>query len=202
MSTLPKPIVDKIREEQGTDPSKWSQEVQDLFNPSIQARPLELPLTGQIKLRLNRENEYFWALDRNGSTPYHARVEDLKSVGFREATTKDVEMFSADTVKSESEIRSGDRLLMAIPVMRWREIMKDRNMTALMKAYPHDTRINKDAQMNAANMIPGLQTKIADESVESIRSRAVRGEVKVDDTGHVTDFSGNATQYKKPKGEN
>src|SRR5580698_5579010 len=84
-------------------PINASEELQDLLNPSISARQLSPPLSGQIKKRLNRECEYYWARDRNGQDPDHSRVEQLRYTGFEYASTKDVEMCSEDTLKGRDE---------------------------------------------------------------------------------------------------
>ena len=173
---LPKNIVRQVFEEQPR-PEMWNDELKDLMNPSIQAKPLHIPISGQIKKRLNYEYEYYWAHDRNGQNPYHDRVETLRSIGFDYATSKDVEMYSSDTVKSENEIRSGDRRLMKCPKMRWREIRKDQNLRAVLMSNPQGQVMTDDRSvMSAANLLPGMRTYLSDETVDSIRSRAVTGE--------------------------
>ena len=106
----------------GIPPSAMNDELRDLMNPSITARPLHLPESGRIKTILNNEFVYYLAFDRCGSNARHDRVEQLRAAGWQFATTKDVEMFSKDNVKSPMEIRSGDRRLMKIPKQRWQEI--------------------------------------------------------------------------------
>jgi len=169
-----------------------SEELKDLLNPSISAQQLSPPLTGQIKKRLNRENEYYWARDRNGQDPDHSRVEELRYMGFEFATTKDVEMCSQDTVKGaddkgfSNEIRSGDRRLMKVPMRLWREMRKAHNLRAIQQTYPQG-RGAEGSPMGVGNTLPGVRTYLSEESVEQIRSRATTGE------------GGNASVARVPK---
>jgi hypothetical protein len=173
---IPSSVIKQIREDQPR-PELWNEELKDLLNPSIQARPLHIPLSGQIKKRLNGEYEYFWAFDRVGQNPYHERVEQLRAVGFEYATTKDVQMFSEENIKGENEIRSGDRRLMRCPKMRWREIRKDQNLRALAMSNPSG-KVEGDGRgvMSAANLVPGMPTYLSEENVDQIRARANTGE--------------------------
>ena len=100
---------------------------------------------------------YYLARDRNGSNPYHERVEQLRAAGWDYATTDDVEMFSADNVKAKNEIRSGDRRLMKIPVMRWKEIRKAQNLAALDLINP---RSQRSGPMTTEAMTPGVHTQV------------------------------------------
>lgn len=158
-----------------------SEELQDLLNPSISARQMSPPISGTIKKRLNREYEYFWARDRNGQDPDHSRVEQLRGDGWEYATTKDVQMATEDTVKGKdkdgfsNEIRSGDRRLMKIPVMRWKEMRKAQNLQAIQQTYPQG-RGQDGTPMGLSNMTPGVRTYLSDEPIESIRARAVVGD--------------------------
>lgn len=156
-------------EEHGRDISKWPMELQDLLNPTIEARQLNPPLSGSIEKRLNKEFEYFWAKDVCGQTPDHSRVEDLRYMGWDYATTADVKMCSDDTVRGKNkegfsnEIRSGDRRLMKIPMQRWREMRKAQNMTAMQMAYPQpfDTA---GRPMTLEDFTPGINTYFADQA--------------------------------------
>lgn len=158
-----------------------SEELQDLLNPSIQARQMSPPISGQIKKRLNRECQYFWARDRAGQEPDHSRVEQLRADGWEYATTKDVQMCTEDTVKGKDkegfsdEIRSGDRRLMKIPMLRWKEMRKAQNLQAISQTYPQ-TRGVDSTPMGVGSTLPGVRTYLSDESVESIRGRASTGE--------------------------
>ena len=157
-----------------------SEELKDLLNPSITAQQLSPPLTGQIKKRLNRENEYYWARDRNGQDPDHSRVDELRYMGFEFASTKDVEMCSDDTIKGKdkdgfsNEIRSGDRRLMKVPLRLWKEMRKAQNLRAIQQTYPQGR--GDSTPMGVGNTLPGVNTRFSEETVEQIRSRANTGE--------------------------
>jgi len=158
-----------------------SDELKDLLNPSISARQMSPPISGTIKKRLNREYEYFWARDLNGQDADHSRVEQLRGDGWEYATTKDVQMATEDTVKGRdiegfsNEIRSGDRRLMKIPMMRWREMRKAQNLEAIAQTHPAG-RGGEGSPMGVGNTLPGVRTYLSDETVEQIRGRAVTGE--------------------------
>jgi hypothetical protein len=151
----------------GIPPSAMNDELRDLMNPSISARPLHLPESGRIKTVKNNQFVYFLAFDRCGSNARHERVEQLRAAGWDYATTEDVEMFSADNVKQKNEIRSGDRRLMKIPKQRWQEIRKAQNLAALQQINP--TRPNS-GPMALGNMTPGLANYYGDDA--TIRSEA------------------------------
>jgi hypothetical protein len=170
----------------GIHPSQWSDELRDLFNPSISARPLHLPESGRIKTRKNKEYEYFLARDICGTNPNHQRVEQLRAAGWDYATTDDVEMYSEADVKQKNEIRSGDRRLMKIPMLRWKEIRKAQNLAALDMINP---RRQDRGPMGIANMTPGMATYAIDG--DEMRSRAVVSDAAEElRTGN---FSGNAS---------
>lgn len=177
-SAVPQSFLKNLRDSETS--INASEELKDLLNPSISAQQLSPPLTGQIKKRLNRENEYYWARDRNGQDPDHSRVEELRYMGFEFATTKDVEMCSQDTVKGadkdgySNEIRSGDRRLMKVPMRLWREMRKAQNLRAIQQTYPVGR--GDGTPMGVGNTLPGVKTYMSEESVESIRGRATTGE--------------------------
>jgi hypothetical protein len=191
---VPQNVVKQILATDGTGihPSLWNDELKDLFNPSISARPLHLPESGRIKTVKNKEYMYFLAFDRCGSNARHERVEQLRAAGWEYATTDDVEMYSADNVKQKNEIRSGDRRLMKIPMQRWREIRKAQNLAALDQINPR--RANA-GPMSVESMTPGMASYTGDD--ESIRANA-----RVSDpneelrTGQIT---GNAAIARIPK---
>lgn len=146
-----------------------NEEVDALFNPSITAKPLHVPMAGQIRKRLNSEAEFFWAFDRNGQNPYHERVEQLRSVGFEYATTKDVVMAVESTVLGKNnegfsnEIRNGDRRLMKIPKRRWLEIRKSQILQAIMMTNPRGKVMGEDRTvMSVGNLIPGVKTTVTE----------------------------------------
>lgn len=183
---LPPKLFQQLIEDHGKNIEAWPSELQDLVNPSISAKQLNPPLSGQIDTRLNREYEYFWAKDICGQNPDHSRVEELRYVGFEFATTDDVKMCSEDTVKGRdankksrdgkgfsNEIRSGDRRLMKVPMQKWREMRKAANLRAIQMAYPqgygHD-----GTPMSTASLTPGMRTYMgSDKDVEAMRGNAV-----------------------------
>ena len=189
---VPRAVVKEITGLDGIPPSQWSDELRDLFNPSISARPLHLPESGRIKTVKNKEFVYFLAFDRNGSNARHERVEQLRAAGWEYATTDDVEMYSADNVKQKNEIRSGDRRLMKIPRMRWQEIRKAQNLAALDQINP---RRANSGPMSIESMTPGMQHYTADDA--AIRKGAVVSDPTEElRTGNIT---GNAAVARIPK---
>jgi hypothetical protein len=169
-------VYERVREILGPDgiqPSAMNDELRDLINPSIEARPLHLPESTRVREFKNKEMHYHWAFDRCGSNPKHDRVEKLRGAGWEFATTDDVEMFSADTVKGRNkngfsnEIRIGDLRLMKVPELRWRQIRKAQNIAALDQINPR--RANK-GPMSLESMTPGMKHYHVDE--ETIRAAA------------------------------
>lgn len=174
----------------GIPPTAMNDELRDLMNPSISARPLHLPESGRIKTIKNNQFVYFLAFDRCGSNARHERVEQLRAAGWDYATTEDVEMFSADNVKQKNEIRSGDRRLMKIPKQRWAEIRKAQNLAALQQINPG--RPNS-GPMGLGNMTPGMAHSYASDA--DVRNGA-RVSDAVDDILAIRDggkASGNAS---------
>jgi hypothetical protein len=180
---LPNAFVQQFREAAPSYRVGQNPETDALFNPSITARPLHVPMAGQIAERLNKEMEYFWAFDRNGQNPNHERVERLRAVGFDYATTNDVRMAVADVVKGKvqkdgkdfsNEIRNGDLRLMKVPRNRWLEIRKSQQMQAITMMNPRGKVMGDDGTvMGVQGLIPGVKTTISEESVDDIRARAV-----------------------------
>lgn len=178
-TAIPPKLVEQLIEDHGRDISKWNDELRDLVDPTISARMLNPPLSGQIKLRKNRDFQYFWAKDVCGASPDHTRIEDLRSQGWDFATTDDVEMCSAETVKGRNgkgfsnEIRSGDRRLMKLPMDLWRAHRKSQLVLAYQYAYPQ--AMGNDGQpMTAKGLLPGLKTAVVGpESLEEWQRRSV-----------------------------
>src|SRR6266404_3040089 len=141
-NVVPPKVMEQIYTDHGKDYSKWNQELQDLFDPTISARQLNPPVSGLIANRKNTSMHYHWAKDVCGGTPDHTRVEEMRSIGWEFANTDDVEMTNDFTVKNRdrknfsNEIRNGDLRLMKIPVQRWREKRKAENVSAYQMAYP------------------------------------------------------------------
>lgn len=151
-----------------------NEETDALFNPSIEAKPLFVPVAGQIRRRLNSDVEFYWAMDRNGQSPFHTRVEQLKSVGFEMATTRDVEMAVADAVKGEAEIRNGDLVLLKIAKRRWLEIRKSHLLEAIRMTNPRGKVMGEDGTvMGVGGLIPGVRTTSIDTTnVGDVRASA------------------------------
>lgn len=193
---VPPSVVKQVLGPDGIHPSQWSDELQDLFNPSISARPLHLPESTRIKEVKNKQFHYHWAFDRCGSDPRHDRVEKLRGAGWEYATTADVEMFSKDTEKQKNEIRIGDLRLMKIPLMRWREIRKAQNLSALEQINP---RRASTGPMSLATMTPGMRTYDGDDG--DIRAGA-RISNAAQDVQNITEggkATGNASVARIPK---
>jgi hypothetical protein len=174
----------------GIPPSAMNDELRDLMNPSISARPLHLPESGRIKTVHNNEFVYFLAFDRCGSNARHERVEQLRAAGWQYATTKDVEMFSKDNVKSENEIRSGDRRLMKIPKQRWAEIRKAQNLAALEQINP---RRPNAGPMGLGNMTPQMPYSYADDAAVRANARVSDAFADIQDIAAGGKASGNAS---------
>ena len=204
--TLPKSFVQGFYEgNPGYRPGQ-NEEVDALFNPSVSAKPLHVPMAGQIRKRINSEMEFFWAFDRLGQNPYHERVEQLRSVGFDYATTNDVEMAVESTVVGKndkgfsSEIRNGDRRLMKVKKARWLEIRKSHLLQAIMMTNPRGKVMGEDRSvMSVQNLIPGVKTTVTDSpdgvlSTSAVTSDAAEDMKSVMEGGRQ---AGNASQVSK-----
>jgi hypothetical protein len=177
--TLPKSFTRNFLESNPGYRIGQNEETDALFNPSITAKPLHVPIAGQIKKRLVSEFEFYWAFDRNGQNPYHQRVEQLRAVGFDYATTKDVEMYVADTIKGENEIRNGDLRLMKVKKQRWLEIRKSHMLQAIMMANPRGKVMGEDGTvMGVDNLIPGVKTTVSETG--QLTAAAVASDAKED----------------------
>ncbi|HEX4503161.1 MAG TPA: hypothetical protein VH187_18665 [Scandinavium sp.] len=137
---IPKKVMDNLVEQFGNNP--WPEEFKDLVNPTIEANATAPPMSGRMEF-INTEYHYHWAgPDRDGQSPVHERVEELRSGGWEYATTKDVRLFSQDCIRGKNkegfsdELRSGDRRLMKCPMKMWKSIRKGQNIAALQMAYP------------------------------------------------------------------
>jgi hypothetical protein len=186
-------FVKKIIGQDGIHPTQFNDELKDLFNPSIHARPLHMPTGTRIKEMKRKEFHFHWCFDRCGSTPNHSRVEELRGSGegWDYATTADVEMYSSDTVKSKNEIRIGDMRLMKIPLMRWREIRKAQNIQALEYINPR----RPNAKVMTLENTQGLRSYMVNAEDVSGSARVGTVEVGADGEGNpeIKSFSGNAS---------
>ncbi len=171
MSDLPAGFVRQFNEANPNYRPGLNEETDALFNPSIQARPLHVPLSGQIAKRLNAEMEFFWAFDRCGQNPNHERVERLRAVGFDYATTKDVQMAVSDVVKGRdregfsNEIRNGDLRLMKVPKLRWLEIRKSQQLNAIVMMNPRGKVMGEEGTVMGVNsLLPGMKTSVIEDA--------------------------------------
>lgn len=164
-----------------------NEEADALFNPSIEAKPLHVPMSMRIKEAKKQDLTFYWAFDRCGLTPNHTRVEQLRAVGFDYATTDDVVMAVDDTVKNRdgnkfsNEIRNGDNRLMKVKKTRWLEIRKSHQLQALMMANPRGKAMGEDGSvMSVASLIPGVKTTVTDTGEGVLRAAVALSEPQKD----------------------
>jgi hypothetical protein len=175
--------MENIVEQNGNDPSRWNQELRDLFDTTIEPELVSAPISGKVDKFLNPDYHYYWAFDR---AERHERVEELRFAGWEFATTNDVKMCAESSVVSRNkekqskdggegfsdEIRSGDRRLMKLPMSIWRKHKKAQNMAAFQQTYPQAFGAT-GAPMDAASLIPGFKTELMDPAaIDEARSRA------------------------------
>ena len=170
-SNLPSSFVRHFFEANPSYQRGQNEEVDALFNPSIEAKPLHVPMAMRIKEAKSKDLTFYWAFDRCGMTPNHTRVEQLRAVGFDYATTEDVVMAVDDTVKNRNdkefsnEIRNGDNRLMKVKRSRWLEIRKSHQLQALMMSNPRGRVMGEDGTvMGIQNLIPGVRTTVTDQT--------------------------------------
>lgn len=166
---VPRKLIQQLYEDFGKDTSKWPQELQDVFNPSIEARQMNPPMSGYIKTRKNTNFHYHWAKDVMGANPDHTRVEELRSVGWDYASTEDVVMANSFTVKNRkggkddgysNEIRNGDLRLMKVPMVLWRSHHKSEVVRAYQMAYPQILGGPSGRPMTSEEFTPGLKSEL------------------------------------------
>lgn len=165
-------VIETIVDNNGNDASKWNQELQDLFDTTIEPELVSAPISGKVDKFLNTDYHYYWAFDR---AERHERVEELRYAGWEFATTNDVKMCAESSVvgrkKDKSskdggegfsdEIRSGDRRMMKIPMSIWRKHKKAQNMAAWQQTFPQAFGAS-GKPMEAASLIPGLKSELMD----------------------------------------
>jgi len=186
LRTFPAKLRESIIENNGNDPSKWNQELRDLFDTSIEPELVSAPISGKVDKFLNPDYHYYWAFDR---AERHERVEELRFAGWEFATTNDVKMCAESSVHGRKkdkaskdggegfsdEIRSGDRRLMKIPMSIWRKNKKAQLMAAFQQSYPQAFG-NTGQPMDAASLIPGFKTEMMDPAaIDETRRRANPG---------------------------
>lgn len=169
---VPRKVLENVVENNGNDPSKWNQELQDLFDTTIEAELVSTPISGKVDKFLNTDFHYHWAFDR---ADRHERVEELRFAGWDFATTNDVKMCAESSVHGRrkdkpskdggdgfsDEIRSGDRRLMKLPMTIWRKHKKAQNMAAWQQTVPQAFGAS-GKPMEAAQLIPGLNSQLMD----------------------------------------
>jgi hypothetical protein len=169
---IPRKLLETIVENNGTDPSKWNQELRDLFDTTIEPELVSTPISGKIDKFFNTDYHYFFAFDYAGR---HERVEEMRFAGWEFATTNDVKMCTESSVVARKkdkpskdggegfsdEIRSGDRRLMKLPMNIWRKHKKAQLMAAFQQSYPQAFG-NSGRPMEAASLIPGFKTELMD----------------------------------------
>jgi hypothetical protein len=173
---LSKQLMKHLYEEHGKDTSRWPEELRDLINPTIEARSVSPPISGKVDKFINTDYHYHWAYDKCGQEPNHDRIESMRYAGWEFATTDDVRMCSEDAIKGRNkdrkskdggpgfsdEIRSGDRRMMKLPMLLWRQTKKAQNLAAYQMAYPQPFS-SDGTPMSAQNLIPGLRSEMMDE---------------------------------------
>jgi hypothetical protein len=183
-----------------------NEEADALFNPSISAKPLHVPIAMRIKNVLNSDVWFYWAFDRCGQHPYHTRCEQLRAAGFEYASTKDAEMFVDDVVKGKNqegfsnEIRNGDNRLMKVKKSRWMEIRKSHLIQAIMMANPRGKTMGDDGTIMGINaMIPKVKTEVF-ENPEGILRTPAAVSIAAQDIAALNEGklpSGNASRVSK-----
>jgi len=167
-SVIPPKLLKELRENLGSDPNQWPQELQDIFDTNIVARPMDAPHSLRVKFFKNPNFAYKWIEDRSGLNPDHTRVESLRAVGWDFATTEDVEMANDFTVKNRkngkpdgfsNEIRNGDLRMMKLPMLLHRQKRKAENVSAYQMAYPTAYSTTGRA-MRAEDLVPGIKTEM------------------------------------------
>lgn len=104
-----------------------SPEAQIMLDKSIVARNFATPAFEEIRIK-NLSFRYFWA---NYSGANGRRYQQLKTLGWINATLDDVEPMAADIVKEQGSIRYGDLILMKLPMGKWMEREKAKMQKAI-----------------------------------------------------------------------
>src|SRR6202522_3951490 len=104
-----------------------SPEAQIMLDNSIVARNFATPAFEEIRIK-NLSFRYFWG---NYSGANGRRYQQLRTMGWTNATLDDVEPMAADIVKEQGSIRYGDLILMKLPMGQWMEREKAKMMKAL-----------------------------------------------------------------------
>ena len=169
---VPKRVLREINENQ-PHREAWSEDLEILLDPKIQARPLALPGLGAIKIR-NTDMSYYYCRLSNGSRPDTARYMQLRTMGFENATpwnekdkTGDVEVLVGEANKDE--IRSGDRILLKCPKMIFAAYKKQHMLDSLRSTAQRGVSKQGDGNeegrrmMTSATNLTGVSTYIPSE---------------------------------------
>lgn len=98
-----------------------------LFDKSIIAKPLNAPEVASIHIK-NTECYYRWVNFKHSNGSRYAMH---KAMGFTNATNEDVDLLVGDeAVCTDTELRSGDVILMKIPFHEWAAHAKKNMQTA------------------------------------------------------------------------
>ena len=111
LTQIPDSVREKLNENYQGGPSTWPKELAVLFDDTIEARPLNLPGIGQIKIK-NTEVCYHWVRRPMGPNPDLTRYMQLKTAGFRNATMEDVDALVNSVNVDETEITCGQDLIL------------------------------------------------------------------------------------------
>lgn len=115
MNAVSDSVREQIYESHGKNPSHWPKELAILFDDTIEARPLNLPGVGQIKIK-NTEMCYHWVRRPMGPNPDLTRYMQLKTAGFRNATLEDIDPLVNSVNADATEVTCGqDLILMKAP---------------------------------------------------------------------------------------
>jgi hypothetical protein len=104
-----------------------SPEAQIMLDKSIVARNFATPAFEEIRIK-NLSFRYFWG---NYSGANGRRYQQLRTMGWTNATLDDVEPMAADIVKEQGSIRYGDLILMKLPMGKWMEREKAKIQKAI-----------------------------------------------------------------------
>lgn len=143
-----------------------------LFDKSIVAKPLNVPEVASIHVK-NVEYYYRWVNRLHG----HGEVYmQRKAMGFTNATNEDVDVLVGDDIVStESELRSGDVILMKIPFAKWAAHVK-RNMVTAEQLQRARGVYNREEELSSDVFSDGNQRVATQGNLESVK-QTVRGKV-------------------------
>jgi hypothetical protein len=174
-----KSVKDQLKENYQGGPSTWPKELAILFDDTIEARPLNLPGIGQIKIK-NTEMCYHWVRRPMGPNPDLTRYMQLKTAGFRNATLEDVDALVSSVNADETEITCGqDLILMKAPPELYYGAIKAHAKRAMDMTNPRSSVAQ--AQMRSANYgdqatLNATRTELLDDTrMADFESRANAG---------------------------